>query len=268
MRQLLHVRLYPLLAPLYWAKRRMTLRRMNDEDRRYLERRPGRQAPPAELRYDVVGPCTIEEFEEDGILRVGDMERALASVGVSLDRVERLLDFGCGCGRVTKILPDRGLGARVSACDVNEPAVRWCREHLSVRECIVNAPLPPLPFDDDAFDVVWCGSVFTHLDRGHQDRWLEELRRVLRPGGILLASVHGPHAWSDRLPPRTIARLEREGMLFVRTNANVGVHPAWYQVAWHTEAYVREHWSTFFAIRDYQPRGHAGFQDLVVASKG
>lgn len=267
MPRLVHVRLYPLLAPLYWARRRLRLRRLREQDRRELAAHPDGSVPQADLRYDIVGPCTISEFDADGRQRVADMERALRSIGVSLDRLGRILDFGSGCGRVARILVERGLGERLSICDVNERAVEWCRDHLPLRQCVVNGELPPLPFEDASFDLVWCGSVFSHLDRRRQDRWLADLGRVLRPGGTLLASVHGPHAWQGALSERTIARLEQEGMLFVRSNANVGIHPSWYQVAWHTEAYVRSHWAAFFSIRDYVPRGHAGYQDLVIASK-
>ena len=263
---LAHVQLYPWLAPFYWLRRRAEVRRREEADRAYGALHPGARFPPAELRYDIVGPCSIAEFEESGRQRVGDLERALHSVGRRLDAIDRLLDFGCGCRRVSQGLEERGLGPKVSACDVNERAVRWCREHLELRECVVNGELPPLPFAADSFDVVWCASVFTHLDEAHQDRWLAELRRVLKADGILLASVHGAYAYRD-LPRRLIAELERQGILFAKTNAYVGIHPPWYNVTWHTEAYVRSHWSAFFAIRDYLPRGNAGFQDLVVASK-
>ena len=83
---------------------------------------------------------------------------------------------------------------------------------------------------------------------------MRELRRVLRPGGILLATVHGPTAWGG-LPPATVERIRREGVVFARTAADHGLHPDWYQTTWHSEDYVRRHWTRAFDLAAYLPDG-------------
>ncbi|MGH8678145.1 MAG: class I SAM-dependent methyltransferase, partial [Burkholderiales bacterium] len=223
--------------------------------------------PPAELRYNVVGPCTIPEFLRGGDQTVTDIESALNSAGMSLAGVRAFLDFGCGCGRLMLGLRNRGLNLSVTGSDVDERAVAWCRKNIGFSKCIVNNESPPAPFDEASFDLIWCGSVFTHLDHQRQDQWLAELSRILQPNGILLASVHGPYCWEGRLPSWTVSELKRVGMVFARMGADTGIHPAWYQVAWHTEQYVREHWASFFEICGYIPRGFNDYQDLVVARK-
>jgi hypothetical protein len=67
------------------------------------------------------------------------------------------------------------------------------------------------------------------------------------------------------LPAGTIAALRQKGMMFARFDTDVAVRPRWYQVAWHTEEYVRNHWGTIFQIAAYLPRGLQAYQDLVVA---
>lgn len=156
---------------------------------------------------------------------------------------------------------------KVTGCDVDERGVRWCQQHLGDSRSVVNDALPPSPFQEGAFDLVWCGSVYTHLDENRQDRWLAEMRRILRPGGILLASVHGRHCWEPRFPPWTIASLKKKGMIFARIGADSGVHPSWYQVAWHTEEYIRRHWAKTLDIRGYKERGLNDYQDIVIAQK-
>ncbi len=94
---------------------------------------------------------------------------------------------------------------------------------------------------------------------------MRELHRILKPGAILLASVHGPRCWESRLPRWTLARLKKEGMVFADTGADAGIHPDWYQVAWHTEQYVRSHWAEVFDIRGYLSAGFGNYQDIVVA---
>jgi SAM-dependent methyltransferase len=261
------LQLYPFLAPVYRWRRRSQLKQLEEHDRSYLAAHPGAIAPPAELRYNVVGPCTIEQFMDAGRRVKEDIDRALSATGRRLAEARDFLDFGCGCGRLELALRAGGLDLQVTACDVDARAIRWCQENLRGETYVVNAELPPLPFAGGAFDVAWAGSVFTHLDEPHQDQWLAEVCRVLKPGGVLLASVHGPHLWEPRLPAWTIAKLKKDGIVFAKTAADAGVHPAWYQVAWHTESYIRDHWARYFEICGYLPRGLNDYQDIVVARK-
>ena len=261
------VRFYPVLAPLHRWRRRVRIARLADDDLQRRRADPGLVAPPAELRYNVVGPCTIPEFLAGGEQAVRDLEHALTTVGRSLDAARTLLDFGCGCGRVLLALERRQAIPSLTGCDVDAPSVEWCQQHLRRSRCFVNEALPPLPLGDGSLDLIWCGSVFTHLDEDRQDQWLAELHRILVPGGILLASVHGAATWESRLPARTIATLKQKGMMFARFDTDVGARPCWYQVAWHTDEYVRSHWGRTFQIAAYIPRGLQGYQDLVVAEK-
>lgn len=265
-RRVVSPRFYLHFAPLYRARRRWRLKSMRAADHRYSMENPGINAPPAELRYNVVGPCTIEQFLESGDETVDDIERTLRASGVSLATIRDVLDFGCGCGRVVRPLQRRWPGRRIVGCDADANAIDWCQQNIEGPQFILGHECPPLAFDSDSFDLVWCGSVFTHLDQEHQDLWLRELCRLLRPGGIFMASVHGPNCWEPRLPKWTIEKLKREGMLFAKS-ADVGEHPDWYQVAWHTEEYIRAHWSIFFQIDNYIPKGLGNYQDLLVARK-
>ena len=52
---------------------------------------------------------------------------------------------------------------------------------------------PHLPFEDRSFGLVYCGSLFTHID-DLAEAWLAELHRVLRPGGRLYFSIHDQHS--------------------------------------------------------------------------
>jgi len=243
------------------------LKRLREDDLRYLAKHPGLRVPSAELRYNVVGACTIPQFLRGGEQTVDDIENALRTIGTSLDQFRDFLDFGCGCGRLLLALEYRHIESTITGCDVDKRAIDWCRHNLDCAKVVVNDALPPSPFKEKTFDLVWAGSVFTHLDEDHQDSWLKEMQRMLKPCGILLASVHGPHLWETRLPSWTIAKLRERGMMYVRTNADSGIHPDWYQVAWHTEEYIRNHWAPVFDILGYLPRGFNDYQDIIVARK-
>ena len=104
--------------------------------------------------------------------------------------VPNVLDFGCGCGRLTRFLGLSG-DYRAFGCDANPDHVKWCAENLRSVDTRLNQTAPPLPFDDGQMHLVYALSVFTHLTRQRAADWLNDLARVLCPGGILILTTHG-----------------------------------------------------------------------------
>ncbi|WP_431909003.1 class I SAM-dependent methyltransferase [Amycolatopsis thermoflava] len=101
----------------------------------------------------------------------------------------RILDAGCGAGPLTAALRDRG--AEVTGIDAGAGMLALARRRLGDDVPLRQADLnDPLPFADGAFDDVVASLVLHYLED-----WapaLAELRRVLRPGGRLIASVDHP----------------------------------------------------------------------------
>lgn len=124
----------------------------------------------------------------------GDAARMLQEVEAAVPGfvAGRVLDLGCGAGRMLRAVPlPRGVeGAERWGLDINAPAITWCQENLSPPMLFATTTtLPHLPFEDGYFDLVYCGSVFTHmLDLA--DAWLLEIRRVLRRGGLSYVTIH------------------------------------------------------------------------------
>jgi SAM-dependent methyltransferase len=148
--------------------------------------------PPSELR-EIVADRDLELFLWTGYL---DAERILelyAEHGPDRPR-PRILDFGCGCGRLTRFLNALADRCEIHAADANGRHAEWCAENLPGVQTVHNAPSPPLPYAEATFDLVYTVSVLTHLDAAAGARWLAELERVLAPGGVLVATTHGPVA--------------------------------------------------------------------------
>lgn len=117
-----------------------------------------------------------------------------------------VLDVGSGIGRMavplTRYLNEAG---SYDGFDVVEKGVEWCREHIAVRFPNFKFQYIPIgndlyrtdgrnaahfqfPFDSNRFDLVIVNSVFTHMVLEEVDNYLEEISRVLKPGGCCYAT--------------------------------------------------------------------------------
>jgi SAM-dependent methyltransferase len=223
--------------------------------------------PPTELISRVAGITDEAFFLGSGRQSVDELERTLAIVGRSLESFESVLDFGCGCGRMLLWMQELGRSRALHGTDIDSEAIEWCRGHIPWAVFSVNDPLPPLPYPEGAFDLVFNHSVFTHIDERRQDLWLSELQRITRPGGFVVLTVHGEaalpeQAWGIR------DRLERDGIAFVEGGfPSDFALPSWYQNTWHAPWYVFEHWGRSFDVRGYVPRGSLGLQDQVLLER-
>jgi len=217
----------------------------------------GPPLPPRRLMVRVAGTADPEWF-----LRSGRAAYEAIAAHVTLAEVDAVLDFGCGCGRVTRYW--EGFHGAVAGTDVSRPAVAWCRRNLPFARFETNALEPPLAFADESFDLVYALSVFTHLTEPLQLAWRDELRRVLRPGGLLLVTTHG-RSYLRRLAPDERERFER-GELVVRWGDIPGTNLC---SAYHPEAYLRDVFARGFALVELEPEGARGnpTQDLVLLRK-
>jgi len=237
--------------------------RLAIENRRYRAREA--ESPPPLLRYRVHGAFEEEVYREAG--------RVIADCVVAAWRRHlpvaeaRVLDFGCGPGRVAVRVTERMPRCRLWGSDIDAEAVAWAQRHLAdVGTFSVNDPSPPMRFDDGAFDVVYAVSVFTHLDEPVQLAWLEELARVIAKGGLLIATVHGAPAHAS-CRPQERAELGRRGFCFrVDRTGRLKLDglPDFYQTTFHTRDYVERMWTRGFRLVEYAEGGLHGHQDIVV----
>jgi SAM-dependent methyltransferase len=232
-----------------------------------LERDP--LVPPRRLQH--VGPgdfaATGDEFLRHLIELAG------------LQPHERVLDVGCGIGRLARPLADfldeRGSYA---GFDVNPVAVGWCQARYDVKRFsfaladLYNARFHPtgrgkaaqyaFPYEADSFDVAILASVLTHLLEAEAEHYLSETLRVLRPGGRALATFF----LLDDTSRAAIAE-GRSALAFLEPSEHVAVlrEDLPEDAVAYDEAWVR----TRAPVRDVHPGGWRGrpgrsFQDIVV----
>lgn len=179
---------------------------------------------------------------------------------VSLDGA-RVLDFGCGAGRVLRHLIDVvGDDGELHGVDIDGPSIAWLQANgepwMHGRQC---EEAPHLPYPDGHFDFIYALSVFTHIV-DHWAGWLLELRRVLAPDGLLLMTVIGPQTAAElRLPGP-----DDPGM-YARLLGNDWDHGG--PVTTHDPTWVTERWGRALDIVSHAPRvtGDPWPHDIVVA---
>jgi SAM-dependent methyltransferase len=223
-----------------------------------------RPIPPTSLRVRVGGWDDPDHFLGVGRKIYWDIKRLLRGVDRSLSDFSTILDFGCGCGRLTRYLVPSAAQNLVGV-DIDPESIAWCNEHL-VRERVafaVNREIPPLSFKDGSLDLVIGISVFSHLPEDLQFAWLAELARIIRPGGILIASVHGETLLSKETAPETREKFAREGFLYAKGFGTPGL-PDFYQTAYHRPDYVHATWQKGFRLIFEMPRGINNHQDAYI----
>jgi SAM-dependent methyltransferase len=105
-------------------------------------------------------------------------------------RFQDILDLPCGHGRVLRWLRAHYPSARITACDIERDGVDFCRQQFAAEPVYSVPDLRALPFSEQ-FDLVWCGSLLTHLS---PERWLDALEcliRWTRDGGVIVFSTQG-----------------------------------------------------------------------------
>jgi ubiquinone/menaquinone biosynthesis C-methylase UbiE len=196
---------------------------------------------------------------------VNDDERYLASGAMDVAAIRsmierhapgfaptRVLVWGCSTGRLIRHWLDvANAGGEVWGVDLCATAVNWATENLSPPfRFVQGTSRPRLPFPDASLDFVYANSVFTHI-RELWDTWLMELRRVIRPGGLLFVTILDEKCWEwiGRSKGNLIAKA-CDGIDFtLPLDDDFVAHGSGGDVVsfWHTRG-VRRRWSFAFDI--------------------
>lgn len=146
--------------------------------------------PPDESIHRVSGPTSNGvSYLNGGFSDYHRFRRLAQEAGVTISAETRLLDWGCGCGRVIRHFMDEGV--QVTGIDIDALNIAWCRDHLAPGRFETVDLMPPTPLEDNSFDVIISSSVLSHLTEEVMNEWLAEMNRVLTPGGVALLSYNG-----------------------------------------------------------------------------
>jgi SAM-dependent methyltransferase len=151
----------------------------------------------------------IEEISPDDVMYKSDPDRYFLLGRLAIETIGRfralsgsapiktILDLPSGHGRVLRFLRAAFPDAVIAACDVDGDAVDFCAGTFDAQPIYSTVDLEAVPLQD-RYDLIWCGSLFTHI---HADQWRSLLRLFsghLSDSGLLVFTTHG-RTHADRL---------------------------------------------------------------------
>jgi len=219
--------------------------------------------PPGRLIVLVTGSSDRGWYVDGGRQGAQSIRATLESAGLDVASFRTVLDFGCGCGRVIRHW--RPLTeTELYGSDCNPKMVEWCRGNLPFAKFQLNTLEPALEYTDEQFEFAYALSVLAHTPESLQQAWINELWRILRPGGYLLITTQGGE-YLSRLTPNEKIQYQ-EGRLVVRYQAAAGSNLC---SSYHPERYVREQLARKFSIALCRPGGAmgSGNQDIYLLRK-
>jgi ubiquinone/menaquinone biosynthesis C-methylase UbiE len=213
---------------------------------------------------------TIEEYLESGRKNVTQMRDLLAQTGFSFEDGSRVLELGCAGARMLRWLEDVADRCEIWGTDISGDHLTWCKENLTPPfHFFITSQHPHLPFADGYFDLIYAGSVFTHID-DMADAWMLELRRILKPGGRLYVTHHDEHSIDILINKEEchISRTLRSRRdLWENNDYNMFTIGRFMRSqVFYDSAYLQDRWKPFFDVLSVTPRGY-GFQTSYLFQK-
>jgi SAM-dependent methyltransferase len=230
------IRLLGMLGFMDGAKFWLSRALFRGYNNRFIKAHPEFELPPHSLAFDAYNKVDWEDYHDVGLLHAGVLADIIKDN--CADHELNILEWGCGPGRIIRHIRILMQTRRVqlTGTDYNRETITWCSKYLPGIEFTDNELMPPLTFDDSQFDVTYNFSVLTHLSEGAQKAWVDELWRILKPGGLLICTTHG-HQYTHLLTRPEEHQRYQQGEVVVQDRYAEG--KKWF-LSIHPEQFVKE----------------------------
>jgi SAM-dependent methyltransferase len=220
----------------------------------FLAKNTDVRIPPVSILYDILGTCDIEGFYQSGKEHASSVRDIICQS--HNDRPLKIFEWGCGPARVLQYLQSPSEDRwDLYGSDYNPKTVDWWRKSFPHIVFLNNELEPPIQAESASFDVIYCISVFTHLSEPLHYKWIDEIMRLLKPGGLFIGTFHG-HRFRDQLEIDERKRFD-SGEFVVRDMIREGKKNF---TAYHCDCFVQKLLSHFSAIRSL---GESSFKQTV-----
>jgi SAM-dependent methyltransferase len=206
----------------------------------------GYPAPPKEYIFLIIGLRWVAVYYNSGKQIFEEMKTMFEKSGIDINSFDRVLDFGCGCGRIIRHFNNDLKSARLYGADYNPVLINWCKDNLTFGSFDTNKLAPPLDYEDGFFSLIYARSVFTHLSRELQIEWMSEFRRIIKKGGCLYFTTHGENTFVN-LTREEREKLKKNGIITINTDIEGDNKCATYQ----TRLFVEKELTKGFEIVNF-----------------
>jgi SAM-dependent methyltransferase len=171
-------------------KANLLARKISKRNKEFIKEHPDFAIPSVSLAYDAYAHVDWRSYYENGIKDANWIGSLILKYCSS--RPLTILDWGCGPARILRHIPSalHSQPVQLYGTDYNQKTIDWCQEQFPHIHFISNQLLPPLNLKDNFFDAIYGISVFTHLSKESHYKWIKELHRIVKPGGILILTTH------------------------------------------------------------------------------
>jgi SAM-dependent methyltransferase len=162
-----------------------------------------------------------------GLSAIHCIDEALQDANLNDRRT--ILDLPCGGGRVMRFLVQRFPGAEITACELEEGPVNFCVQTFDAKPAFSSRNLDDVSLGKE-FDLIWCGSLVTHLNENGIVALLRLFRRHLARDGIMIFTTHGDFV-TRRIPTKDFdygladEQIERIGLNYAQTGYGFEDYP-------------------------------------------
>ncbi len=243
--------------------------------------------PPDEIQKNLVGSAGESSLKE-AFKFYSEVKSYAAKLGISLTPESQILDFGCGWGRFIRFFLKDFLSENIYGIDVAPEMVDICRQTVRYGNYSTVKPKPPAGFADNTFDVIYAYSVFSHLSEAVHIQWIEEFSKILKPGGILIATTHARNFiefcrslrgqtndfdWHKALAnsfidtEQALADYDAGKFLYSPTGGGSVRDASFYGEAIVSPAYVQREWTKYLTFHDFVDDPQRCNQSIIFMQK-
>jgi len=224
---------------------------------------------------------TIQDGATENMLRgafklYSHVKDAAARNGSPLNKDTRVLDFGCGWGRIARFFLREIDKKNLHGAEALSELAAACNKTFDSDQFLTIDQQGDLPFEDKKFDIVFANSVFSHLTLELNLSWVEEIHRVLDDKGMAMLTIIDEEIftrmieskqkdWLEKVgfnKEQNLAELDKGEFIWKSTNRQGNLEG--YGLAAIPLSWIEANWSDKFRVVEYI---HDYTQCVVVLEK-
>lgn len=242
-------------------------------------------APPEEVQYRFAGAAGDDTMKD--AFSIYKLFKSLQNQHLR-GPLDSVLEFGCGWGRILRLFTRDIEPRRLWGIDCLAGAIDICKQTNPYAQFELVDPFPPTKLSSDAFSMIYAYSVFSHLSEAAHLAWLGEFKRILRPGGLLVATTRPrdfiltceqmrkageQRAWAQGTvmafqdTAEALARYDRGEYLFEPMAGGDVLDASFFGETCIPRQYVVQNWARQFEFVDYIDDRRLCQQSVIVAKK-